>query len=184
MSWTDERVDLLKRLWSEGLSASQIAAQLGGGISRNAVIGKVHRLKLDSRAKAPAAVASAAVKQKPAAAEIRSAEDQQAVEVTRAVAQTVSRPMPRLVGATALKFETVADAVSDIVIETPSAEVVPISRNLTLIQLTERTCKWPLGDPLSEDFRFCGNHSGEGSPYCAYHNRMAFQPASDRRRMR
>ena len=50
MSWTDERVELLKKLWSEGLSASQIAAQLGG-VTRNAVIGKVHRLSLSGRAK-------------------------------------------------------------------------------------------------------------------------------------
>jgi GcrA cell cycle regulator len=52
MSWTDERVELLKKLWSEGLSASQIAGELGG-ITRNAVIGKVHRLGLSGRAKAP-----------------------------------------------------------------------------------------------------------------------------------
>src|SRR6188472_1916212 len=52
MSWTDERVELLKKLWADGLSASQIAGELGG-ITRNAVIGKVHRLGLSGRAKAP-----------------------------------------------------------------------------------------------------------------------------------
>jgi GcrA cell cycle regulator len=62
--------------------------------------------------------------------------------------------------------------------------VVPISRRLDLTQLTERTCKWPNGDPLSEDFHFCGNEAGESGPYCAYHARLAFQPASERRRAR
>lgn len=59
MNWTDERVEKLKKLWSEGLSASQIAAQLGG-VSRNAVIGKVHRLSLPGRAKAGGSTAAAA----------------------------------------------------------------------------------------------------------------------------
>jgi GcrA cell cycle regulator len=58
MSWTDERVELLKKLWNQGLSASQIAAELGGGVTRNAVIGKVHRLGLSGRAKAPAPAAA------------------------------------------------------------------------------------------------------------------------------
>ncbi|TMJ35628.1 MAG: hypothetical protein E6G89_18230 [Alphaproteobacteria bacterium] len=53
MSWTDERVELLKRLWTEGLSASQIAGRLGNGVTRNAVIGKVHRLNLSGRAPQP-----------------------------------------------------------------------------------------------------------------------------------
>ena len=64
------------------------------------------------------------------------------------------------------------------------ASVVPMTRNLTLVQLSDRTCKWPLGDPLSADFRFCGNHSGDSSPYCTHHARIAFQPASERRRLR
>ena len=56
MTWTDERVELLKKLWADGLSASQIAAELGG-ITRNAVIGKVHRLGLSGRAKSPSSAA-------------------------------------------------------------------------------------------------------------------------------
>ena len=62
--------------------------------------------------------------------------------------------------------------------------VVPISRRLQLVQLNERTCKWPNGDPLSEDFNFCGNDAAETGPYCNYHARIAFQPASERRRSR
>lgn len=172
MSWTDERVELLKNLWAEGLSASQIAAQLGG-ISRNAVIGKVHRLKLSSRGRA---APQSAVPKKPAR-EASSAVRARSVVQTRAVTQ--------IVGATALqsRIETQAEAEVVVVAPPPGEPVlVPISRRLALTELTERTCKWPIGDPLSEDFHFCGNDAGEASPYCSYHARMAFQPAAERRR--
>ena len=66
MNWTDERVEKLKRLWAEGLSASQIAAQLGG-VSRNAVIGKVHRLNLPGRAKAGGSTGASRSAKRPAA---------------------------------------------------------------------------------------------------------------------
>ena len=172
MNWTDERVDLLKKLWSEGLSASQIAAQLGG-VSRNAVIGKVHRLKLSSRGRAAAAPA----RQKKTT--VRGAAPAKAV--TRAAVQrhaTVS------IGATALQAQFEAEPVARQYIRPVENVVVPISRRLQLVELTERTCKWPNGDPLAEDFHFCGNDAPETGPYCAYHSRIAFQPASERRRVR
>jgi GcrA cell cycle regulator len=173
MNWTDERVELLRKLWSDGLSASQIAAQLGG-VSRNAVIGKVHRLKLSSRGRATAAPvrqkktvhAPTAIKQAPRAA-------------------APMRAMPASIGATALQTQfDVEPAVVRHVVRVVENVVVPISRRLQLIQLSERTCKWPNGDPLTEDFNFCGNEAAESGPYCAYHSRIAFQPASERRRQR
>lgn len=174
MNWTDERVELLKKLWSEGLSASQIAAQLGG-VSRNAVIGKVHRMKLSSRGRATAAPA----RQKKAAT--------QAATVTKAVtraATTVQRHATVSIGATALQAQFETEPVARHHIRPVEDVVVPISRRLHLVELTERTCKWPNGDPLSEDFHFCGNDSGETGPYCTYHSKLAFQPASERRRAR
>ena len=63
-------------------------------------------------------------------------------------------------------------------------KVVPMSRRLELTQLTERTCKWPIGDPLNDDFHFCGNESPDNSPYCTYHQRLAYQPSAERPRMR
>ncbi|MEX6508036.1 GcrA family cell cycle regulator [Jiella sp. M17.18] len=189
MGWTDERIALLKQLWTEGLSASQIADRLGG-VSRNAVIGKVHRLKLESRARTPGVAAPQPVPQaQPVVAEtVR--EEVVEVAMPRVVASqpapTMVRPaMPRSVGATALKvemepeFETEADAEP----QRQSGEVVPIARKLTLVQLNDRTCKWPVGDPLQPDFHFCGNHSGDASPYCTYHAKLAFQ-AVERRRVR
>jgi len=187
MSWTDDRIDSLKRLWGDGLSASQIASQLGG-ISRNAVIGKVHRLKLESRITKPA----------PSEAAQRDAVPKTAMSTVSTLAPPPAPPRivvaspappvpPRMVPAlVAEPIETAPPPLdaADETTRTTSAEVVPITRNLTLVQLSERTCKWPLGDPLSDEFRFCGNHSRDASPYCAYHARLAFQPASERRRVR
>lgn len=173
MNWTDERVDLLKKLWGEGLSASQIAAQLGG-VSRNAVIGKVHRLKLSGRGKS--AAAQARVKKGVTAA------TGQGVHVAHG-AGTV-RTVTKSIGATALQADYVVDAIAEPVRRPAQEVVVPISRRLSLAQLTERTCKWPIGDPLADDFHFCGNDSRETGPYCNYHSKMAFQPVSERRRQR
>ncbi|MBB1249161.1 MULTISPECIES: GcrA family cell cycle regulator [unclassified Rhizobium] len=178
VNWTDERVERLKKLWSEGLSASQIAAQLGG-VSRNAVIGKVHRLNLPGRAKSGGAAPSRAPK-RPAAAQPTAARPAQATFAQqRPVTRTVARPA----GATMLKEEVEMDAME--VVETSSDNVVvPIFRRVPLIRLTERTCKWPLGDPLKEDFCFCGNDSPDTSPYCTFHQRLAYQPSAERRRVR
>jgi GcrA cell cycle regulator len=171
MIWTDERVETLRRLWAEGLSASQIAAQLGG-VSRNAVIGKVHRLKLSGRGRNTAPPARQKKPAQPAApkAPPRPAHSQ--------------RPMAASVGATALQthFEPV-QAVREPARASDNV-VVPISRHLQLIQLNERTCKWPIGDPLAEGFHFCGNDCADTGPYCRYHARIAFQPVSERRRAR
>ncbi|EAB6718244.1 GcrA cell cycle regulator [Salmonella enterica subsp. enterica] len=169
--WTDERVETLRKLWADGLSASQIAAQLGN-VSRNAVIGKVHRLKLSGRGRTTAATPrvkkAATVSATPAQGRVVK------TQVTRIVTATS--------GANALK---VAFEAQPLMRHRPVEDVVvPIQRKLTLIQLTERTCKWPNGDPLSEDFNFCGAESAETGPYCTHHARIAFQPASERRRAR
>ncbi|BCH27267.1 GcrA cell cycle regulator [Mesorhizobium sp. L-8-10] len=168
--WTDERVELLRKLWAEGLSASTIAAQLGG-VSRNAVIGKVHRLKLSSRGRS----AAAPTRQKKAPA---------ATPVTKSVTRTttVTRPVTVSVGATALQVQFEAAPVARQYLRPQEEVVVPISRRLKLVQLSERTCKWPNGDPLSEDFSFCGNDCADTGPYCGYHSRIAYQPAAERRR--
>lgn len=167
MNWTDERVELLRKLWSEGLSASQIAAQLGG-VSRNAVIGKVHRLKLSGRGRATASA--------PRAKKASAGPAKTTVRPTRTITASI--------GATALQVQFDAEPVARQVMRPVQNVVVPISRRLELTQLTERTCKWPNGDPLAEDFNFCGNEVGESGPYCGYHSRLAYQPATERRRAR
>jgi GcrA cell cycle regulator len=173
MNWTDERVERLKRLWAEGLSASQIAAQLGG-VSRNAVIGKVHRLNLPGRAKAGGTVAT----NRTAAAKRPTAAPRAPTYASRVTTRTVERT----VGATVVKEEVEVDTVRHVEYTPARNVVVPISRQLSLTDLTERTCKWPVGDPLKDDFHFCGCESPDASPYCTYHARLAYQPVHDRRR--
>lgn len=182
MGWTDERVELLKKLWLEGLSASQIASELGDGVTRNAVIGKVHRLKLSGRTK-PAATAprvrtaprSASTPRRPATPSVHRAPAHQG-GVKRSM---VSAPM---VGATALKIseEIVVEAY---VAPQPEAEIfIPEMERVNLLQLNEHTCKWPIGDPLSKDFYFCGRHSDEGKPYCDFHSRRAYHQIEKKKR--
>jgi len=174
MNWTDERVERLKKLWADGLSASQIAAQLGG-VSRNAVIGKVHRLNLPGRAKS-GGQGSVRTKRTTAAPRAPNYAGRTAAQATR----TVSRSS----GGAQLKQDLDVVAAEDIDTRPMEDVVVPISRRLKLVELSERTCKWPVGDPLQDDFHFCGNDSGEASPYCGYHAKLAFQPSSERRRAR
>lgn len=183
MNWTDERVEKLKKLWADGLSASQIAAQLGG-VSRNAVIGKVHRLNLPGRAKSTTQAAARPKRTAAAPAPRQAGFATQQSRPTAAVASQTTRTVARSAGATALKQEMSVIPAAELDTRPVEDVVVPISRRLSLIQLSERTCKWPIGDPLQEEFHFCGNDSGDSSPYCSYHSRLAFQPSAERRRAR
>lgn len=162
MSWTDDRVEQLKKLWMDGLSASQIAQELGG-ITRNAVIGKVHRLGMSGRAKSPSHVSAnrqKRVQRQSFAKPARPAQQRLPVEGRPRPAETAFSP------------------------RVEEALVAPVPLKLELTQLTERTCKWPLGDPALPDFHFCGHGSAETGPYCAYHARIAYQAIPERRRER
>ncbi|MCR9137722.1 MAG: GcrA family cell cycle regulator [Alphaproteobacteria bacterium] len=172
MSWTDERVERLTKLWADGLSASQIAAELGG-VSRNAVIGKVHRLNLPGRAKSGG---SSGGRSKRVASAPRSG--------GYGGRSSAPRSTPRSSGATALKHDVLADAIAEIDMRPIEDVVVPISRRLPLTELTEKTCKWPIGDPMQEDFYFCGVDCDDTDPYCTYHSKLAFQPTAERKRSR
>ncbi len=162
MSWTDERVDLLRKLWLEGLSASQIAAELSHGITRNAVIGKVHRLGLSGRVKAPTAAAP---------------RQRTRPQPTRQQPRTVA-PVTR--GNVALAFRPV-EAPEPMPVEDV---VIPMSEMVTIMELRESMCRWPVGDPTTPEFRFCGSRTPATGPYCGHHARIAYQPAQDRRRDR
>src|SRR5436305_728455 len=133
LTWSDDRVEQLKKLWEAGLSASQIAAELGN-VTRNAVIGKVHRLGLSGRAKSPSSAAPRQRKARPAQDKMR-----------------VSRPQSR--GNTALAHAFEVEMEPD-----PIAydNVVPMSQRLSLQELSEATCHWPIGDPARSEFFFCG----------------------------
>jgi GcrA cell cycle regulator len=188
MSWTDERVDLLSRLWLEGKSASQIAGLLSGGLTRNAVIGKVHRLGLAGRVKANAPALKtpeASVDAMDVAETITSV-----ASVRRAAPRAVvamSSPAPAVsvactIGATALSLNS-APAEALKVVAASEEKVVPLSLKVTIVELRENMCKWPIGDPSSMEFRYCGSPARAATPYCAHHGKVAYQPAQDRRRV-
>ncbi len=167
MFWTNERIELLQKLWLEGWSASRIAGELAHGISRNAVIGKVYRLGLSGRAKAlPENVPASPPHQKAP----RRAADHHANS-------------PQVVGNTALALQPFVIEVA--APQTMRDVVVPISEPVTIVELRESMCRWPIGDPAQSEFRFCGAKKlpGQG-PYCACHVGIAYQVQHDRRRER
>lgn len=187
MSWTDERVEKLKELWSEGMSASQIAKVLGG-VTRNAVIGKVHRLGLSNRG--PAAPGANDDSKSAEAPKAKAAPKPAAAEKPAAVPEPAPAPAP--VPAVARRTPPVIrDATQPRAPGAPTpeeeaaratlAEIEKIAKRISLLELTERTCKWPIGDPTDDDFAFCGLSCVPGKPYCQYHVAVAFQPMSSRR---
>jgi GcrA cell cycle regulator len=148
MGWTDERVEVLKKLWLEGLSASQIAKQLGG-VTRNAVIGKVHRLGLSGRA-TPS-------------------------QPSRPAFRAPRPPRPAISSASAhRRLEPRPDAAHRVAIR--PAPYVEEPGTATVLTLGAHMCKWPIGDPATAEFTFCGRRSADEGPYCVEHARLAYQP--------
>ncbi|MGE7206721.1 GcrA family cell cycle regulator [Sphingomonas sp. NPDC019816] len=203
MSWTDERIDTLRTMWEAGQTASQIAEALGG-VSRNAVIGKAHRLGLQARpspvrANEPAAAAVEAPAPTPAAAPppvvepepepaapepVADAAPEPAAEPTREL-----QPVLRSVGPGGFVRQSPGEQQPPpspapprrLVPAKPSAE---IAGKTSLLDLNDRICKWPLGHPGEPDFHFCGEKVNPGFPYCVEHCGHAYQaqlPRRDRR---
>ena len=183
MSWTDDRVETLKKMWTDGQSASQIAKELGG-VTRNAVIGKVHRLGLSNRAGAavtpapaaapePAEPAAAATPAAPASTIPPAEEDlpEPPMSAARRAIIPAGQPLPPQPSLNEISPEALAKV----------SEIEKSAKKLTLMELTEKTCKWPVGDPATDDFWFCGLGVQQGKPYCEAHVGVAFQPMSSRR---
>lgn len=180
MGWTDERVELLKKLWMEGLSASQIAAELGEGVTRNAVIGKVHRLKLSARAKPTNTAPRSRPASRPSAPR-RISSTSSASTSAMSAKPRVTMSRPQVMGATALAASPEMD--TELYVAPAAAELfIPEDKRLSLLQLSESTCKWPIGDPLTKDFYFCGQHSLESGPYCEFHSRRAYHQLDKKKR--
>lgn len=165
MAWTDDRVELLKKYWAEGLSASQIAQRLGE-VTRNAVIGKVHRLGLSGRA---------------------TTTRMKSVRPRRRAAGARRTPIKRnAFRPGGLKAAYGSDATQKTASGYQDYEelVIPEEKRKHITTLTESSCRWPIGDPQEADFHFCCHNKVPGSPYCEFHTTIAFQPAQARRRER
>ena len=192
MFWTDERIDRLKSMWEKGLTASQIADELGG-VSRNAVIGKAHRLGLKSRpspVKANEGEAKPAPKPKAkpvekAAAPRAAAPAPERSPSAAAPAQATPTPrsdMPKIVsiGPGGFMRQGPGDQQAPIP-PAPPRRLVPakpspeIADKTSLLDLSDRVCRWPMGHPGEPDFHFCGEAVNPGFPYCVEHCGRAYQ---------
>ena len=153
MAWTDERIAQLKAGWEGGMTASQIAEALGEGVTRNAVIGKAHRLGLESR---PSPVKNA----------------DEVIEIPATKPATVAAPALATIVASAA-----------IARPTPAKKPVRTGKaaRTTLLDLNEKICKWPIGHPSDADFHFCGKNAQAGFPYCTEHCLLAYQAQLPRR---
>lgn len=213
MSWTDERIATLRKMWEGGATASEIATELGG-VSRNAVIGKAHRLGLKARpspvkANEKKKPAAAAAPRKPAAVPpVRSPE-------AAAVEDATDRPAPRPAAAPPPRADTAADSVAPAAAAAPAVpaadlpkivsvgpggflrqgpgdqqapippapprRLVPakpspeIAGKTSLLDLSDKVCRWPMGHPGEPDFHFCGEQVNPGFPYCVEHCGRAYQ---------
>ena len=212
MSWTDERIATLKKMWEGGATASQIAEELGG-VSRNAVIGKAHRLGLKSRpspvkanekkkaakkaaaktasAKKPADSAAKPAAKKPAKPAAKPEAPQSAADAPAPAptAATPSQPMPNpssdlpkivSVGPGGFLRQGPGDQQAPIP-PAPPRRLVPakpspeIADKTSLLDLSDKVCRWPMGHPGEPDFHFCGKPVNPGFPYCVEHCGRAYQ---------
>ena len=202
MAWTEERVKKLTLLWKSGNSASKIAVELGEGVSRNAVIGKIHRLGLSERGsglgpkgtKKSSKVQSDKIltaDKSPIDLKLDSNLEQSA---TRKGKKRGRKPSIKKL----INNEKTSDNISKIndnflsesgeleneIDQITLANMIKIekkAKKLSLLELTEKTCKWPIGDPATSEFWFCGHPSEQGKPYCETHISIAFQPITTRR---
>jgi GcrA cell cycle regulator len=211
MSWTDERIERLKALWQKGMTASHIADELGG-VSRNAVIGKAHRLGLQSRpspVKAnepepapkprprdkPAAAVSRAPPPAPAPRPVRAEpappESESEASPVAAAPEPAPRPEPaepalRSIGPGGFVRQGPGDQQAPIP-PAPPRRLVPakpspdVADKTSLLDLSEKICKWPIGHPGEPDFHFCGRPANPGFPYCVEHCGVAYQAQLPRR---
>jgi GcrA cell cycle regulator len=208
MSWTDERIERLKKMWHDGATASQIADELGG-VSRNAVIGKAHRLGLEQRpspvkpgeekeVKKPAP-APAAAAPKPAAPKAEAPKPAPAEPAPAAAPGAAAPRPPQNRSAPEMQYRSIGPG--GFIRQGPGEQQAPIppapprrlvpakpspevADKTSLLDLNDRICKWPIGHPGEPDFHFCGEQANPGFPYCVDHCGVAYQaqlPRRDRR---
>jgi GcrA cell cycle regulator len=169
--WTDARIERLTVLWKEGLSASQIVAELGGGLTRCAVIGKVHRLKLPKRRTIISRPPTPARKRRSNADILAQAPRQRSGDK-----QPTGPGVGRYdrVDRNKLKSAAIrAAAIPDEPFIDPD-DGVDVTNLVGLADLNAHDCRWPSGDPLTSHFGFCGKPAVEGEPYCDEHCSRAY----------
>jgi GcrA cell cycle regulator len=181
-TWTKERVEQLTKLWTEGLSASQIAAELGGSMSRSAVISKANRLGLTHGSAEGASTPRSRTpsrRAEPSPTGTTSDQGRPALAPTLVDLQVEKKPEESC-------SRGEVSVLDDVPEETrPEADgAVPLSKRVTIMELREGMCRWPLGDPTHAGFGYCGAKAITGLPYCTHHAQIAYQPSTERKRLR
>ena len=201
MSWTEERIERLKKMWHDGATASQIADELGG-VSRNAVIGKAHRLGLEQRPSPVKPGEEQEVKKAaPAAAGPKPASPKAEAPRAATAAQTAPQAAPASPQRPSSEIQYRSIGPGGFIRQGPGEQQAPIppapprrlvpakpspevADKTSLLELNDRICKWPMGHPGEPDFYFCGEPANPGFPYCVQHCGVAYQaqlPRRDRR---
>ncbi len=160
MAWTDDRVEILKKLWAEGLSASQIANKMGE-VTRNAVIGKVHRLGLPGRATTTRSKA----RRLPAKGGMM--HHNSGGMIASGVAPLRADP------GSSRTITSPPMGEGDFYFDLDDPTLTPLDKRIGLMDLTEHMCKWPIGDPCGDNFHYCGANKHKDSSYCEHHGGRA-----------
>jgi len=202
MAWTEERVKKLTLLWKSGNSASKIAIELGEGVSRNAVIGKIHRLGLSERGSGSNGNGQKIKEKKIKEKNLVEHQNSKVSDLENSLESSTQRKGKKrgrkpsiknltsnenksTLGSNANEVSSLETAEVDNEIDKVALknmiEIEKKAKKLNLLELTERTCKWPIGDPSTSEFWFCGHPSEQGKPYCETHISIAFQPITTRR---
>ena len=202
MAWTEERVKKLTLLWKSGNSASKIAVELGEGVSRNAVIGKIHRLGLSERGSGINPKGTKKSSKHQSDNILTGNKTPIDLKFDPNLEQSTKRKGKKRGRKPSIKKlinnENISDSISKVndnflsesgelevdIDQITLANMIKIEKNakkLSLLELTEKTCKWPIGDPATSEFWFCGHPSEQGKPYCETHVSIAFQAVTTRR---
>ena len=202
MAWTEERVKKLTLLWKSGNSASKIAVELGEGVSRNAVIGKIHRLGLSERGSGLSPKRTKKSSKHQSDKILTADKIQIDLKLDPNLEKSAKRKGKKRGRKPSIKNlinnENTSDGISKIndnllsesgelesevdqVTLANMRKIEKTAKKLSLLELTEKTCKWPIGDPATSKFWFCGHPSEQGKPYCETHVSIAFQPVTTRR---
>ena len=202
MAWTEERVKKLTLLWKSGNSASKIAVELGEGVSRNAVIGKIHRLGLSERGSGLSPKRTKKSSKHQSDKILTADKIQIDLKLDPNLEKSAKRKGKKRGRKPSIKNlinnENTSDGISKIndnllsesgelesevdqVTLANMRKIEKTAKKLSLLELTEKTCKWPIGDPATSKFWFCGHPSEQGKPYCETHVSIAFQAVTTRR---
>ena len=174
MEWTEQRIEVLRKLWGQGQTASQIAAILGG-ITRNAVIGKAHRLGLTGRPSPIKREAGASPQPRRRAA----APQARRLPGSGQPGQVHGQPLPQTHGISSAQHAPTQRAEVNQPVRSEAPPPAPKTSTRVAAHVGSKTCSWPMGDPKQPGFHFCGEPAEAGKPYCAHHCHVAYHKKSE-----